>query len=184
MTSQVIPAPFTDCKPPVWASACGQDEYGFFADFSVATGPMYWDFLSQRMRWIPPGTFLMGSPEDEWRRSDNEQRHTVTLTRGFWLADTTCRQELWEAVMKDNPSHQNQGGESKRRKIIDKFWIDYARCMRCNICVEVCNFDAIAMNNTWSGHETSVYDRADLVLDLPQLLAQHKAGAINEWVAP
>ena len=32
--------------------------------------------------------------------------------------------------------------------------------MRCNICVEVCNFDAIAMNNTWSGHELStVVDR-------------------------
>jgi len=54
--------------------------------------------------------------------------------------------------------------------------------MRCNICVEVCNFDAISMNNTWQGHEISVHDRSDLVMDLPQLLAQHQQGKINEWV--
>ena len=54
--------------------------------------------------------------------------------------------------------------------------------MRCNICVEVCNFDAIAMNNTWEGHETSVYDRKDLVMDLQQLLSQSRDGNINEWV--
>ena len=29
----------------------------------------------------------------------------------------------------------------------------------------------------------SVYDRADLVMDLPQLLAQHRAGELDEWVA-
>jgi formate hydrogenlyase subunit 6/NADH:ubiquinone oxidoreductase subunit I len=86
-------------------------------------------------------------------------------------------------LMKDNPNHTTQGGNSSRRKIIDKFWIDYARCMRCNICVEVCNFDAIAMNNTWQGHELSVHDRGDLVMDLQQLLAQHRQGAIKEWVA-
>jgi formate hydrogenlyase subunit 6/NADH:ubiquinone oxidoreductase subunit I len=87
-------------------------------------------------------------------------------------------------LMKDNPNHTSQGGTSGRRKIIDKFWIDYARCMRCNICVEVCNFEAIAMNNTWSGHESSTHDRLDLVMDLQQLLAQHREGAINPWVAP
>ena len=38
------------------------------------------------------------------------------------------------------------------------------------------------MNNTWSGHETSVYDRKDLIMDLPQLLAQHRSGNIDEWV--
>ena len=84
--------------------------------------------------------------------------------------------------MKDNPNHKSLGGDSSRRKIIDKFWIDYARCMRCNICVEVCNFEAIAMNNTWTGHETSVHDRQDLVMDLQQLLSQSRAGRINEWV--
>jgi ferredoxin len=50
--------------------------------------------------------------------------------------------------------------------------------MRCGICVEVCNFEAIAMNNTWTGQEQSRFDRSELVLDLDQLLAQSKARKI------
>ncbi len=101
---------------------------------------------------------------------------------GCHACERACPVECMTVLMKDNPNHKSVGGTSTRRKIIDKFWIDYARCMRCNICVEVCNFDAIAMNNTWQGHELSVHDRKDLVLDLPQLLALHRAGAIKEWV--
>jgi formylglycine-generating enzyme required for sulfatase activity len=59
----------------------------------------------QRLRWIEPGTFRMGSPEDELERdSDEGPRHTVTLTRGFWLAESACTQLLWRAVMGANPS--------------------------------------------------------------------------------
>ena len=101
---------------------------------------------------------------------------------GCHACERACPVECMTVLMKDNPNHKSQGGDSSRRKIIDKFWIDYARCMRCNICVEVCNFDAISMNNTWDGHETSVYDRADLVMDLPQLLTESKAGKIKAWV--
>jgi formylglycine-generating enzyme required for sulfatase activity len=59
----------------------------------------------QRLRWIPPGTFWMGSPEDEEGRSDAEgPRHLVTIEPGFWIFDTPCTQALWEAVMGENPS--------------------------------------------------------------------------------
>ncbi len=101
---------------------------------------------------------------------------------GCHACERACPVECMTVLMKDNPNHKNLDGTSSRRKIIDKFWIDYARCMRCNICVEVCNFDAIAMNNTWEGNEISVYDRQDLVMDLQQLLSQDRAGNINEWV--
>jgi formate hydrogenlyase subunit 6/NADH:ubiquinone oxidoreductase subunit I len=52
--------------------------------------------------------------------------------------------------------------------------------MRCDICVEVCNFDAIVMNNTWAGVELSRYDRHDLVLDLDQLLEQSRTGKLED----
>jgi formate hydrogenlyase subunit 6/NADH:ubiquinone oxidoreductase subunit I len=103
---------------------------------------------------------------------------------GCHACERACPVECMTVLMKDNPNHTSQGGTSSRRKIIDKFWIDYGRCMRCNICVEVCNFDAISMNNTWSGHESSAHDRLDLVMDLQQLLSQHREGAIQPWVAP
>ncbi|MFQ5880414.1 MAG: hypothetical protein ACE5IZ_09615, partial [Dehalococcoidia bacterium] len=54
------------------------------------------------------------------------------------------------------------------------------RCMRCDICVEVCNFDAIVMNNTWSGREVSRFDRRDLVFDLEDLLAPSTSGRLPD----
>ena len=72
------------------------------------TGPyvdLYLDEVTQRLRWIPPGDFLMGSPKDEPESFDAEHpRHRVILTEGYWLADTACTQALWQAVMGDNPS--------------------------------------------------------------------------------
>ena len=58
------------------------------------------------MRWIAPGTFVMGSPEnEEGRRNSEGPQHQVTLTQGFWMADTPCIQALWSLVMDDqNPS--------------------------------------------------------------------------------
>ena len=48
----------------------------------------------------------MGSPDNEPEREDDEgPQHQVTLTEGFWLADTACTQGLWLAVMGGkNPS--------------------------------------------------------------------------------
>lgn len=55
--------------------------------------------------WIPPGTFVMGSPTDEpGRKTDptmllDETMHTVTLTKGFWMCDHEVTQAEYEAVM-------------------------------------------------------------------------------------
>lgn len=54
--------------------------------------------------WIPAGEFNMGSPTSEKGRNDNERLHHVKLTRGFWLLETPVIQELYESVMKTNPS--------------------------------------------------------------------------------
>ncbi|MCB1768240.1 MAG: formylglycine-generating enzyme family protein, partial [Candidatus Competibacteraceae bacterium] len=57
------------------------------------------------MRWIEPGVFQMGSPENEPERlSDEGPQHPVTIGQGFWLFDTACTQALWEAVMGKSPS--------------------------------------------------------------------------------
>jgi len=56
------------------------------------------------MCWIPPGEFLMGSPEDEMGRCDSETQHRVKITQGFWLAKTQTTQAQWQAVMGNNPS--------------------------------------------------------------------------------
>ena len=54
--------------------------------------------------WIPPGTFVMGSPGSEEGRDADEVQHTVTLTEGFWLSDHEVTQSEYQAVMGSNPS--------------------------------------------------------------------------------
>ena len=61
--------------------------------------------VRQRLRWIPPGRFLMGSPPvEEGRYSYEGPQHEVTIAEGFWMFDTPCTQALWEALMGENPS--------------------------------------------------------------------------------
>ncbi len=61
--------------------------------------------------WIPPGTFVMGSPEDEpGRDAEDEPQFEVTITNGFWLSQYPITQAQWGQVMHHNPSHFKEGG--------------------------------------------------------------------------
>ena len=57
------------------------------------------------MNWINPGTFTMGSPEDELGRDNDETQHQVTLTRGYWMGKYEVTQAQYEAIMGKNPSY-------------------------------------------------------------------------------
>ncbi len=89
----------TRAQRPRWAREWGRNRQGFFADLTLKD-------QTQTLRYIPPGQFLMGSPEDELGRdSDEGPQHWVSLTEGIWLADTACTQALWQTLMGANPSH-------------------------------------------------------------------------------
>ncbi|MEI7870022.1 MAG: formylglycine-generating enzyme family protein [Candidatus Methylumidiphilus sp.] len=96
----------------------GFDEFGLYADLHVKQA-------TQRFRWIEPGTFQMGSPETEFAREDRETQHEVTLTLGYWLADSACTQALWSAVTGDNPSRFKDDANNPVEQIswndVDKF---------------------------------------------------------------
>ena len=94
--------------PPGWASGWGRDELGAWVAFRVGEA-------TQRLRWIPPGRFLMGSPEDEaGRYSDEGPRHEETIEPGFWMFDTPCTQALWQEVMGNEPEPFPGSGSSRR----------------------------------------------------------------------
>ncbi len=94
---------FRGLQRPSWAQAMGRDRYGLWVEIQVKGSGSAG--IVQRLRWIPPGKFMMGSPSDEPGRRDNEgPQHPVTITKGYWLFDTPCTQALWQAVMSENPS--------------------------------------------------------------------------------
>ena len=86
-----------ECFPFSWASDWGKDKYGLWTAFTYKN-------VRQCFRWIKPGTFMMGSPGNEAERYKDEILHEVTITQGFWMADTACTQALWQAVTGENPS--------------------------------------------------------------------------------
>ena len=63
---------------------------------------------------------MMGSSEDELERGSNETQLTVHISQGYWLADTTCTQEVWQAVMGKNPSRF----KGKQRPVEGVSWDD------------------------------------------------------------
>jgi len=70
---------------------------------------------------IVPGTFLMGSPEDEvGRYSDEGPQHSVTLTHTFWMGKYPVTQGEYETVMGNNPSHF----KGERRPVEQVSWDD------------------------------------------------------------
>ena len=82
-------------------------EREFALRFQVSYPPPAGQFVrigdDLRVRWIPPGRFIMGSPDDESLRSTNELQHEVLFSRGFFLSETECTQSQWEAVMGNRP---------------------------------------------------------------------------------
>ena len=60
--------------------------------------------IGMKFVWIPPGSFMMGSPKKEVARVKGEIQHKVTFTKGFYMGVYTVTQEQWQAVMGNNPS--------------------------------------------------------------------------------
>ena len=102
--------------PCLWASEWGEDQFGLWQAVTYQT-------IRHVFRWLPPGSFMMGSPENEQGRYDDEDLHQVTLSQGFWLAETTVTQSLWQAVMSNNSS-QFKG---KNRPVGTVRWEDVQR---------------------------------------------------------
>ncbi len=67
--------------------------------------------LGMVFQFIPPGSFLMGSPANELQRHRNESQHRVTFSKGFYMQATEVTQKQWKAVMGDNPSQFKECGE-------------------------------------------------------------------------
>ena len=67
-------------------------------------GQIITNSLGMKFAWIPPGTFLMGSPVGEAEREVSETQHKVQLTKGYYLGVHQVTQGQWQAVMGNNPS--------------------------------------------------------------------------------
>jgi serine/threonine protein kinase/formylglycine-generating enzyme required for sulfatase activity len=91
----ITPEPVEPALPrPACFSATEHDRHGVYSDLAIDAE----QGITLRFRWCPPGTFSMGSPKSERGRNTDEILHEVRLTRGFWLAESECSQQLFETL--------------------------------------------------------------------------------------
>lgn len=65
-----------------------------------------WGQITGNFVYIPSGSFIMGS-----EKQGNEQpQHKVVISQSFEMSIFQVTQELWEVVMKNNPSHFRGSG--------------------------------------------------------------------------
>jgi formylglycine-generating enzyme required for sulfatase activity len=72
--------------------------------------------IGMKLRLIPAGEFMMGSPATEWVREDDETQHRVTLTKPFYMGVTEVTQEQYQKVMGTNPS-EFKGAQNPVEKV-------------------------------------------------------------------
>ena len=125
-SAEWLPWPMPGGRLQQAAATLPDRQLWFGADAAGLLLDLHLPKATQRLRYIEPGSFLMGSPPDEPGREDHEgPRHPVTLTRGFWLADTPCTQALWQAVMGgSNPSLFKDGPNAADCPVEQVSWDD------------------------------------------------------------
>lgn len=93
-----------------WTNIVPTPQGVIIADSSRTVGPQFYRAKVSLAAapvgfvWIPPGTFIMGSPPSEPGRRENELQHQVTLSRGFWMCEHEVTQAEFKNVMQVNPS--------------------------------------------------------------------------------
>lgn len=66
---------------------------------------------------------------------------------------------------------KREGGRKRKRNVLDRFAIDYALCMYCGICVDVCPYDALFWSREF---EYAEYDIRELT---------HEKERLSDWMA-
>ncbi|MBO8191359.1 4Fe-4S binding protein [Streptomyces oryzae] len=62
------------------------------------------------------------------------------------------------------------GGRERSRNVLDRFAIDFALCMYCGICIEVCPFDALFWSPEFEYAETDIRELT------------HERDKLREWM--
>ena len=110
--------------PPLGGIALGALAAGEVRKFEIASG-VFMEFC-----WVPPGEAQLGSPKDEqdyitktffegkrpeYLDAEMESYRGKKTFSGFWLGKYTVTQAEWKAVMGNNPSYFQPGGQGKDR---------------------------------------------------------------------
>ena len=112
------------CKSIITVSFC----LGVGANISSAQPPKeITNSIGMKLVLIPKGTFMMGSPESEKGRNENETQYEVTISKDYYLGVHEVTQAQYEKVIGKNPSHfqgEKIQGSSSNHPVEKVSWED------------------------------------------------------------
>jgi len=88
---------------------------------------------------LPSGSFMMGSPENEPGRYDDEIYHKVTLTKPFYISTTVVTQGQWFKLMGRRPWLGYRGLKSETVKEGDDYPAVYISWDACSLFIKRLN---------------------------------------------
>jgi formylglycine-generating enzyme required for sulfatase activity len=101
---------------------------GVAANISSAQPPKeITNSIGMKLVLIPKGKFMMGSPESEQGRNENENQHEVTISKDYHLGAYEVTQAQHEKVMGKNPSYLQRaivGNENADLPVEQVSWDD------------------------------------------------------------
>ena len=88
-----------------------------------------------------------------WRhRAQGGELHRLHAVRAAQCPDW-C---IYIEGHKEKRPPRREGGRDRTVSVLDRFDIDYALCMYCGICVEVCPFDALFWSPEYEYSESNI----------------------------
>ena len=83
-----------------------------FADTGLSLEKKFINHLGMEFILVEPGSFIMGSPEDEAYRDKNEVQHKVNITKAFYLQTTEVTVKQWRTVRGYKLFGRKKGGDN------------------------------------------------------------------------
>ncbi|GIT28582.1 MAG: hypothetical protein Ct9H300mP1_06280 [Planctomycetaceae bacterium] len=111
-TAAVPPTPPESTQAKAENAEAGAPKTKPGSEPNVPAGMEVTNSIGMKLRLIPAGKFMMGSPETESDREDDETQHRVTITKPFYLGVTEVTQEQYQKVMGTNPSRKSRGPQN------------------------------------------------------------------------
>ena len=103
---------------PDWVVTAAEPQQAVAVEPSGDPGSFLSRYRYEMVR-VEPGTFLMGSAEDEPGRDGDETERQVTLTRPFLIGATEITVELWTAIAGGRP-----GGRNRKEPVGGVTWLE------------------------------------------------------------
>ena len=140
-----------------WALALGLGEA---PSPESASAERFTNSLGMEFVQIPAGSFMMGSPENEpGRQEDEGPQHRVTISKPFYLQTTPVTQRQWQQLMGNTPWKGDGQYQWHLREIFNSNPEELRVKQNCSDCpaVYICWQDAIAFVKRLNELETDVH---------------------------